>query len=138
MAWPEVGELRVIRGLVRTASEVAARPLKFTGKRVGVVLATEDGEVLAVGYNNVPKHTKARPILRAIRNALILAAEERKSLLGSTLYSTLEPCAKSVKLLWEVGVARVICPRTGKKPSKGKEDPMELMAKLGMDYMKVS
>lgn len=130
------GELK----LMRLALSLAKQFPGFHGKKVGVVAATEDKEVLSVGYNMAVRNSSGkRPVLQAVENMVILAAKENKNLQGSVVYMTSTPCPTCVKTLWELGVQRVVCPFEDVLSKVAvSTKAMHLMVKLGMDFKKFS
>ena len=84
---------------------------------VGAVLVSEDGELLAEGWNlNISEHDpSAHAEIVALRAAGKRVGNHR--LLGTTLYVTLEPCAMCAMALVHARVKRVVYaaadPKTG-------------------------
>lgn len=110
------------------AREVATRS---TCKRhkIGAVLVSMDGHVLATGYNGAPRGMKhcldigcmrdqrnipsgtQQQLCRAVhaeQNALIQAASHGTSLEGSKLYCTHSPCVICLKMLINAGVKYIV------------------------------
>jgi len=105
--------------------------LRSTCKRhkIGAILVSSDGYVLATGYNGAPKGMKhcldigcirdqrnipsgtQQQLCRAVhaeQNALIQAASHGTSLDGSTLYCTHSPCVICLKMLINAGIKRIV------------------------------
>jgi len=86
-------------------------------RKVGAVIV-KDGNILSFSYNGtVPGDSnimrdadgKALPtVLHAESNAIAKVAQSMSSTLGSTLYTTLSPCFECAKLIYQVGIARVV------------------------------
>jgi dCMP deaminase len=88
--------------------------------RVGAVIVDRDHNVLGTGFNGFPRGApdcllpKAGPerhlwVIHAEENAALAALAARPDrLMGSTCYSTHRPCARCLRLLYHVGVRRVL------------------------------
>jgi deoxycytidylate deaminase len=109
------------------AEEVATQPVSKGGSphpsvRVGAVLVDAKGKEIASSANRFPvgvdrrrperykDGTKALWINCAEQLALMQALREGKSIKGSRLYVTLEPCAVCSGLIGELGIAEVCVP----------------------------
>lgn len=94
-------------------------------KQVGAVL-TKDTRIISLGYNGPPAGTHncdeewpetgcARDrkgscylALHAEANAILYAARNKTELEGSTLYVTLSPCLSCARIIYSVGIRKVI------------------------------
>lgn len=86
--------------------------------QVGAVVVRDDS-VVATGFNGTAKgrpnnckegpdeRTKAE-VIHAELNAIIQAARDGRSLLGSTMYSTLMPCEHCAAAIINAGIERVV------------------------------
>ena len=93
---------------------------------VGCVIATEDGHILATGYNGVQrgsKHCKEKdgkclengPLHRTIHaevNAVCQAARVGTRLYGGIAYVTVMPCKKCASILFQAGIIKTITPES--------------------------
>ena len=96
-------------------------------KRVGALLV-KNGMIISDGYNGTPSgfDNKCEDennktlwyVLHAEANALMKVARSTQSAYGSTLYITLSPCKECSKLIYQVGVRRVVYSKDY-KDSKG-------------------
>ena len=98
-------------------------------RKVGAVLVSPDGHVLATGRNGAPRglrHASEVGCLReklgirsgeraelcrglhAEQNLLIQLAREGGCSIGSTIYCTNQPCSVCAKMLIQAGVSRVV------------------------------
>jgi dCMP deaminase len=93
-------------------------------KHVGAVL-TKDTRIISIGYNGPPANTHNCDIdfpngcdkdskgscslaLHAEQNAILYAAKNNSSLDKSTLYVTLSPCIACARIIYSMGINKVI------------------------------
>lgn len=113
---------------MRLANDVAKRS-HCIYQQVGAVLA-KDTRVISIGYNGPPSGTyncdekwpeKGCPrsrtggcslALHAEQNALLYAAKQGSSLEGATLYISLSPCLSCAKVIFSMGVTKVLYQRS--------------------------
>jgi dCMP deaminase len=121
-------------------SRETARRSNCIKKQVGSVLV-KDNRIIGVGYNGTPAGIKNcydggcqrcivqykakqenREYEKTTRHCMCLHAElnailnaNKESLVGSTIYSTLEPCLECAKVITQSGISRVIY----EKPNNG-------------------
>ena len=94
-------------------------------KHVGAVL-TKDTRIISVGYNGPPAATyncdekwpdvgcpRSRTggcslALQAEQNAILYAVKNHASVEGATLYVTLSPCLPCARVIFTVGIKRVV------------------------------
>ncbi len=110
------------------AADVARRSTCIRHK-IGAILVSSDGHVLATGYNGAPRGMRhclgtgcmrdelsipsgtQQQLCRAVhaeQNALLQAASHGASLVGAHLYCTMYPCVICAKMLINAGVKRVV------------------------------
>jgi dCMP deaminase len=94
-------------------------------RKVGVVIADDSGQVLAVGTNAPPSslqltiadsHEAIRNdptwkyfvLEHAERNAIFAVHAHGKSVVGATMYSTLFPCADCARAIVAAGLSRLV------------------------------
>lgn len=89
---------------------------KATRKKVGACIVTKTG-ILIPGFNGtVPGQPNsceidgatAPGVLHAELNAILKAAREGVSIVGSTLYVTLSPCQQCAAMIAAAGITRVV------------------------------
>jgi len=94
-------------------------------KHVGAVL-TKETRIISIGYNGPPSGThncdeefpergcsrdskgSCSLALHAEQNAILYAAKNNSSVEGSTLYVTLAPCLACARIIYSMGVAKVV------------------------------
>lgn len=94
-------------------------------KHVGAVL-TKDTRIISIGYNGPPAGTHNCDLefpvqgcardskgscslaLHAEQNAILYAVKNNTSVDGSTLYVTLSPCLACARIIFSMGIAKVI------------------------------
>jgi dCMP deaminase len=94
-------------------------------KHVGAVL-TKDTRIISIGYNGPPAGTHNCDIefpdkgcardskgscslaLHAEQNAILYAVKNNTSVEGSTLYVTLSPCLACARIIFSMGISKVV------------------------------
>ena len=94
-------------------------------KHVGAVL-TKDTRIISIGYNGPPAGTNNCDVefpetgcardskgscslaLHAEQNAILYAVKNNTSVEGSTLYVTLSPCLACARIIYSMGIAKVV------------------------------
>ncbi|MEO1049174.1 MAG: dCMP deaminase family protein [Bacteroidota bacterium] len=94
-------------------------------RHVGAVL-TKDTRIISIGYNGPPSGTHNCDIefaeegcprdskgscslaLHAEQNAILYAVKNKTSVEGSTLYVTLSPCIACARVIYSMGIEKVI------------------------------
>lgn len=94
-------------------------------KHVGAVL-TKDTRIISIGYNGPPAGTHNCDVefpeqgcardskgscslaLHAEQNAILYAVKNNTSVDGSTLYVTLSPCLACARIIFSMGIAKVV------------------------------
>ncbi|MEN8250275.1 MAG: dCMP deaminase family protein [Bacteroidota bacterium] len=94
-------------------------------RHVGAVL-TKDTRIISVGYNGPPagtvncdeeypetgcaldSHGSCSLAIHAEQNAILYAAKNKVSIEGSTLYVSLSPCLSCARIIYAVGIVRVV------------------------------
>jgi dCMP deaminase len=94
-------------------------------KHVGAVL-TKDTRIISIGYNGPPAGTHNCDVefpsegcardskgscslaLHAEQNAILYAVKNNSSVEGSTLYVTLAPCLACARIIFSMGISKVV------------------------------
>ena len=109
---------------MQLASQLAERS-HCVKMKVGAVL-TKDTRIISLGYNGPPAGTNncdeewpetgcprdskggCSLALHAEQNAILYAAKNNVDMVGSTIYVTLSPCLACAKVLFSLGIKKVI------------------------------
>ena len=109
---------------IQLASQLAERS-HCVKMKVGAVL-TKDTRIISLGYNGPPAGTNncdeewpetgcprdskggCSLALHAEQNAILYAAKNNVDMVGSTIYVTLSPCLACAKVLFSLGIKKVI------------------------------
>ncbi len=100
-------------------SESIASWSKDPSRGVGAVIVSPLRQVLATGYNGLPRGVEDHPdrlerpvkydlIVHAEMNAIIQCARNGTSPVGATLYSSFSPCIHCTLSIVQAGIARVV------------------------------
>lgn len=132
---------------VSLLAPVAAKS-KDPSTKVGCIIVGPDHEIRSTGYNDLPRgivHTDERlerPAKylyteHAERNAIYNAARNGTSLVGSTIYCDMYPCAECARGIIQVGIKRLVCtqePRAGDSNWNASQlAAMEMMLEKGIE-----
>ena len=92
-------------------------------RKVGAIIVKDDN-IISFSYNGTPRgtnnDTQVHEVLHAEAQAIAKVSRSNQSTLGATLYSTLSPCIDCAKLIYAVGIHRVVF-RDNYKCSRGVE-----------------
>ncbi|MBT4530736.1 MAG: dCMP deaminase family protein [Phycisphaerae bacterium] len=100
-------------------SESIATWSKDPSRGVGAVIVSPLRQVLATGYNGLPRGVEDHPdrlerpikydlIVHAEMNAIIQCARNGVSPLGATIYSSFSPCIHCTLSIVQAGITRVV------------------------------
>ncbi len=100
-------------------SESIATWSKDPSRGVGAVIVSPLRQVLATGYNGLPRGVEDHPdrlerpikydlIVHAEMNAIIQCARNGVSPLGATIYSSFSPCIHCTLSIVQAGISRVV------------------------------
>lgn len=124
--------------------------------QVGAVLA-KDTRIISLGYNGPPAGThncdEVWPVtgcprdskgscslaLHAEQNAILYAAKNNVSLDGSTLYITLAPCIACARVIYTVGIKKVLYSGSyAEMKGLPVEEGAEFLRKFGVEVIRYS
>jgi len=122
--------------------------------QVGAVL-TKDTRIISLGYNGPPAGTyncdeewpetgcprdskgSCSLALHAEQNAILYAAKNKVDLEGSTLYVTLAPCIACARVIFSVGIKKVIYKNSyAEYKGIGIEEGVEFLKKFGVEVIR--
>jgi dCMP deaminase len=80
-------------------------------RKVGALIVKDDN-IISFSYNGTPpktnNDTQTNIVLHAEAQAIAKVARSNSNTVGSTLYCTLSPCIDCAKLIFSVGIKRVV------------------------------
>jgi dCMP deaminase len=125
-------------------------------KHVGAVL-TKDTRIISIGYNGPPAGTHncdmefpsegcARDskgscslALHAEQNAILYAVKNNTSVEGSTLYVTLSPCLACARIIFSMGILKVVYLFSyAEYKGIGSDEGVDFLAKFGVKVQQYS
>lgn len=122
--------------------------------KVGAVL-TKDTRIISLGYNGPPAGTyncdeewpqtgcprdskgSCSLALHAEQNAILYAAKNKVDMEGATLYVTLAPCIACARVIYSVGIKRVIFKNSyAEYKGLSKEEGIDFLKEFGVEVMR--
>ncbi|MES2836246.1 MAG: dCMP deaminase family protein [Bacteroidota bacterium] len=122
--------------------------------QVGAVL-TKDTRIISLGYNGPPAGTHNCDIewpeegcprdskgscslaLHAEQNAILYASKNNVAMDGATLYVTLSPCIACARIIYTMGIKKVIFKNSYAEYKKiGTDEGVEFLRKFGVEVNK--
>jgi len=92
-------------------AEVTAQQSYAEDRKVGALIVKDDN-IISFSYNGTPpktnNDTQTNTVLHAEAQAIAKVARSNSSTVGATLYCTLSPCIDCAKLIFSVGIKRVV------------------------------
>jgi dCMP deaminase len=121
---------------------------KDPSRGVGAVIVSPMRQVIATGYNGLPRGVEdhpdrlARPakydlIVHAEMNAIIQCARNGNSPVGATLYSSFSPCIHCTLSIVQAGIARVVTRSIAKGDAHWNasiEKSIAMFEEVGIEY----
>jgi len=123
-------------------------------RHVGAVL-TKDTRIISIGYNGPPAGTHNCDVefpgvgcdrdskgscslaLHAEQNAILYAVKNKTDVAGSTLYVTLAPCLACSRVIFTIGIKKVIFLNSyAEFKGLDKEEGVEFLRKFGVEVEK--
>lgn len=123
-------------------------------KHVGAVL-TKDTRIISIGYNGPPPGThncdeefpekgcrrdskgSCSLALHAEQNAILYAVKNKASVEGSTLFVTLAPCLPCARIIYSMGISKVIYLNSyAEYKGIGVDEGLEFLKKFGVTVVK--
>ena len=125
-------------------------------KHVGAVL-TKDTRIISIGYNGPPAGTHNCDVefpaegcardskgscslaLHAEQNAILYAVKNNTSVEGSTLYVTLSPCLACARIIFSMGIAKVVYLYSyAEYKGIGSDEGVDFLVKFGVNVQQYS
>ena len=125
-------------------------------KHVGAVL-TKDTRIISIGYNGPPAGTHNCDVefpsegcardsngscslaLHAEQNAILYAVKNNTSVEGSTLYVTLSPCLACARIIFSMGISKVVYLFSyAEYKGIGSDEGVDFLAKFGVKVQRYS
>ena len=123
-------------------------------KHVGAVL-TKDTRIISIGYNGPPSGTQNCDVewpeegcprdskgscslaIHAEQNAILYAAKNKGFVEGSTLYVTLAPCLACSRIIYSMGISKVIYLNSyAEFKGLDHEEGLDFLQKFGLEVEK--
>ena len=92
-------------------AELTAQQSYAEDRKVGALIVKDDN-IISFSYNGTPpktnNDTQTNTVLHAEAQAIAKVARSNSSTIGATLYCTCSPCIDCAKLIFSVGIKRVV------------------------------
>jgi len=92
-------------------AELIAQQSYAEDRKVGALIV-KDGNIISFSYNGTPRSTdndtQSNIVLHAEAQAIAKVARSTTSTVGATMYCTLSPCIECAKLIYTVGIKRIV------------------------------
>jgi dCMP deaminase len=132
-------------------SDVIARWSKDPSRGVGAVIVSPSRQIVATGFNGLPRGIEDRPerlerpvkydlICHAEMNAIIQCARNGVTPVGSTLYTSFAPCVHCTLSVIQAGIVRVVTYKAGKGDEHWEANfakSRELLAESGVEFVEL-
>jgi dCMP deaminase len=132
-------------------SDVIARWSKDPSRGVGAVIVSPTRQIVATGFNGLPRGIEDRPerlerpvkydlIVHAEMNAIVQCARNGVSPVGATIYTSFSPCVHCTLSIIQSGIVRVVTYRPADGDAHWLENfakSNELLAESGVEYVEL-
>ena len=129
-------------------SESIATWSKDPSRGVGAVIVSPMKQVLATGYNGLPRGVEDHPerlerpvkydlIVHAEMNAIIQCARNGTTPVGATMYSSFSPCIHCTLSIVQAGIARVVTRAIAEGDAhwnESLEKSISMLKEVGIEY----
>tara|TARA_B110000495_G_scaffold150705_1_gene133629 strand:- start:506 stop:955 length:450 start_codon:yes stop_codon:yes gene_type:complete len=129
-------------------SESIATWSKDPSRGVGAVIVSPMKQVLATGYNGLPRGVEDHPerlerpvkydlIVHAEMNAIIQCARNGITPVGATMYSSFSPCIHCTLSIVQAGIARVVTRAIAEGDAhwnESLEKSISMLKEVGIEY----
>jgi dCMP deaminase len=132
-------------------SDVIARWSKDPSRGVGAVIVSPSRQIVATGFNGLPRGIEDRPerlerpvkydlICHAEMNAIIQCARNGVTPVGSTIYTSFSPCVHCTLSIIQSGIVRVVTYASGSGDEHWQLNfakSRELLAESGVEFVEL-
>ena len=135
-------------------AELTSKMSKDPNTKVGSCIISDKGEILSVGYNDVPKgwigdfnwnrdislgeeNTKYPYVIHSEANALNNYKGAKEDLENATIYVTLFPCNQCSKQIIQSGIKKIIYKEDKYKDTKDNMLSKLLLTKCGIEFIQM-
>jgi dCMP deaminase len=133
-------------------SDVIARWSKDPSRGVGAVIVSPSRQIMATGFNGLPRGIEDRPerlerpvkydlIVHAEMNAIVQCARNGVTPVGSTIYTSFAPCVHCTLSIIQSGIVRVVTYRAGKGDEHWESNfakSRELLSESGVEFVELA
>lgn len=133
-------------------SDVIARWSKDPSRGVGAVIVSPNRQILATGFNGLPRGVEDRPdrlerpvkydlIVHAEMNAIVQCARNGVSPVGATIYTSFSPCVHCTLSVIQAGIVRVATYAPGAGDEHWGDSftkARELLAESGVEFVELA
>jgi dCMP deaminase len=133
-------------------SDVIARWSKDPSRGVGAVIVSPSRQIMATGFNGLPRGIEDRPerlerpvkydlIVHAEMNAIVQCARNGVTPVGSTIYTSFSPCVHCTLSIIQSGIVRVVTYRAGKGDEHWEANfakSRELLSESGVEFVELA
>lgn len=132
-------------------SDVIARWSKDPSRGVGAVIVSPSRQIVATGFNGLPRGIEDRPerlerpvkydlIVHAEMNAIVQCARNGVTPVGSTIYTSFSPCVHCTLSIIQSGIVRVVTYRAGHGDEHWEANfakSRELLSESGVEFVEL-
>ena len=133
-------------------SDTIARWSKDPSRGVGAVIVSPSRQIVATGFNGLPRGIEDRPerlerpvkydlICHAEMNAIVQCARNGVSPMGSTIYTSFAPCVHCTLSIIQSGIVRVVTYPSGAGDEHWTDNlrkSRDLLAEAGVEYVELA
>ncbi len=130
-------------------SDTISRWSKDPSRGVGAVIVSPTRQIVATGFNGLPRGIEDRPerLARPVKydltchaemNAIVQCARNGVTPLGATIYSSFSPCVHCTLSIIQAGLVRVVTYTSGAGDEHWMENlrkSTDLLAEAGIEYV---
>ncbi|MFZ9879795.1 MAG: deoxycytidylate deaminase [Phycisphaerales bacterium] len=132
-------------------SDTIAKWSKDPSRGVGAVIVSPSRQIVATGFNGLPRGIEDRPerlerpvkydlIVHAEMNAIVQCARNGVTPVGGTIYTSFAPCVHCTLSVIQAGIVRVVTYRAAEGDEHWLENfrkSRELLAESGVEFVEL-